>query len=133
METTKADIIEKIVLDFADNNPNSRTAHMRAKLKKDINDALYTVSATKYPVVDVVDTCMKKYHCSPPVLKPCPFCGAEAKYGCSQARFLRPELVNLYVIAGCKSCGISTPLFKIGDNLLDACRNAAAKWNVRHM
>ena len=44
-------------------------------------------------------------------LKPCPFCGGEASVGFAHPDFMLKRLHNRYVFAGCKACGVVTPLF----------------------
>ena len=127
---TKVDLVEDIVLKYAENNANTLGSVERTQLRRDIIAVLYQVSAQSHPVINVIDEC-RKLGVEPPELKPCPFCGKAASYAVSQARFLKPELVNLYLVAGCKSCGITCQLFKIEDDLLRACEAAAYKWNHR--
>jgi hypothetical protein len=127
---TKVDLVEDIVLKYAENNANTLSPVVRTQLRREIITVLYQVSAQSHPVINVIDEC-RKLGVEPPKLEPCPFCGHAAVYGVSQARFLKPELVNLYLIAGCKSCGITCQLFKIEDDLLSACERAAEKWNHR--
>jgi hypothetical protein len=127
---TKADLVEAIVLKYAENNANTLSPVVRTQLRREIITVLYQVSAQSHPVIDVVAQ-LHSIGLTPPELKPCPFCGKAAIYGVSQARFLKPELVNLYLVAGCKSCGITCQMFKIGDDLLSACECAAEKWNHR--
>jgi hypothetical protein len=127
---TKADLVEAIVLKYAENNANTLSPAVRTQLRQEILTVLYQVSAQSHPVINVIDEC-RKLGVEPPKLKPCPFCGKAAVYAVSQARFLKPELVNLYLVAGCRSCGITCQMFKIGDDLLGACELAAEKWNHR--
>lgn len=127
---TKVDLVEDIVLKYAENNANTLSSSVRHQLRQDLITVLYEVSSKAHPQIDVLARC-HSLGVTPPKLKSCPFCGKSATYAVSQARFLKPELVNLYLIAGCRSCGISCQMFKIGDDLLAACNRAAEKWNSR--
>lgn len=127
---TKVDLVEDIVLKYTEKNADTLRPVVRNQLRREIITVLYQVSAQSHPVIDVLAEC-SKLGVSPPKLKPCPFCGKSAQYAVSQARFLKPELVNLYLVAGCRSCGITCQLFKIGDDLLKACESAAEKWSSR--
>ena len=53
-------------------------------------------------------------------LKPCPFCGGEAKYDC---------LGDFSVAIGCPSCGIS---FGYCGDLEEAKKRTISAWNNRH-
>ena len=127
---TKVDLVEDVVLKYAENNATILSPGMRNQLRQELMTVLYHVSADTHPKIDVLIEC-QRLGVVPPKLKPCPFCGKPAAYAVSQARFLKPELVNLYLIAGCRNCGITCQMFKIEDDLLGACEAAAHKWNHR--
>lgn len=127
---TKVGLVEDIVLKYAENNANTLSNNVRQQLRRELITVLYHVSAETHPKIDVLIEC-QRLGFTPPKLKPCPFCGKDAVYGVSQARFLKPELVNLYLLVGCRSCGITCQLFKIADDLPSACERAANVWNHR--
>ena len=74
-------------------------------------------------------------------LKPCPFCGGEAKAEFAKAYFLKKEMHNRFVFVGCPQCGAATALFnaynRTGSNLINeanekaAFMSAANAWNRR--
>ena len=59
-------------------------------------------------------------------LKPCPFCGGEAKKEANEIKGLR----HLYVV--CKKCGASSPIFRTTKNRIRDAENPSIKaWNIR--
>lgn len=74
-------------------------------------------------------------------LKPCPFCGGEAKFAFARPRFMLKKYRDRFVFAGCPSCGATTKLFFANNRtkspLLnvahenDARKTAAEAWNRR--
>lgn len=130
MQKTKLDLVADIVLKYAENNANTLSGTTINQMRQELAIVLYSVDAHHNPVIDVYKE-LADLGLSPPSLKHCPCCGHPGKYAVSQARFLRPSLVNLYLIVGCPHCGLAVSMFKIGDDLLAACNSAAEKWNRR--
>ena len=74
-------------------------------------------------------------------LKPCPFCGGEAKVAFAHPEFMLKRLKFRYVFAGCTKCNVTTPLFnaknKTGSPLFNdynteqAKKKATEAWNRR--
>ena len=71
---TKVDLVEGIVLKYAENNANILSNNVRQQLRQEIITVLYQVSAQTHPVIDVLAEC-KRLGVTPPKLKSCPFCG----------------------------------------------------------
>lgn len=73
-------------------------------------------------------------------LKPCPFCGGEAKVEKVHPSFMLKKFHYLYFAAGCTKCYATTPLFrtrKTGSPLMnehcdeEAKEKAIIAWNRR--
>lgn len=122
---SKVDTLEDVVSKYVDIAPARRQ-----DFRRDIMDALYSVDTKHYPKIDVVATLSVAGE-FPPKLKNCPCCSSPGVYWVSQARFLKPEYINSFVVAGCNNCGLVTPLQNIAGNMLAACERAAKLWNLR--
>ena len=76
----------------------------------------------------------------PSKLKPCPFCGGKAKVAKAHPSFMLKKLHDLYFVAGCPQCGVSTTMFrtkKTGSPMMNewyddkAKQKAIEAWNRR--
>ena len=76
-------------------------------------------------------------------LKPCPFCGgkAEVSFVSDKVPYVLKEYHNRFIFAGCRKCGIVTPLFNAFNktrsplmnetNIAKAKQKAIEVWNRR--
>jgi Lar family restriction alleviation protein len=60
-------------------------------------------------------------------LKPCPFCGgkAEVSFVSDKVPYVLKKYHNRYIFAGCRNCGIVTPVYNAFNNTGSPLRNEA--------